>query len=128
MSLTLVEFNREAKLLSEGRSVWTWNSICLYRSRLIGSLLCDFYVVYNPVYSVPVLYFQAFSENGSLLSLSALQSLYAGQAIELGENPATNTPMPHISPCRTADIMLELPNAPNYITAWLSVYGQAFGL
>lgn len=128
MSLTLAEFSREARLLSEGSSAWTWNSAYLHRSCLTGGLTCDFYVVYDPVYSVPVLYLQAFSEDGSPLSLGDLQSVHAGQAIELGENPVTNTPMPHISPCHTADIMRELPNASNYIAAWLSVYGQAFDL
>jgi len=100
------------------------------------SLKLEHHIVYSASYSVPVLYFNCYHDNGQPLSLEELwetvPSMY--QARLAGERWATLTQVQHpllgfpcfqLHPCHTADLMksLDVPPKSNYILSWLSAVG-----
>nr|XP_034601921.1 ubiquitin-like-conjugating enzyme ATG10 [Setaria viridis]TKW05216.1 hypothetical protein SEVIR_7G161300v2 [Setaria viridis]TKW05217.1 hypothetical protein SEVIR_7G161300v2 [Setaria viridis] len=108
----------------------------------------DFHVVYSHSYKVPVLYFQGHRSDGQLLTTDEIkQDLPSNSLKVLSESKwtfITREEHPHLSrpwftlhPCATGDWMKLLleeskvayeEQSPRYLSAWLSVVGQAVGL
>lgn len=101
-------------------------------------LTFEYHVVYSPSYGVPVLYFNIYRQDGSLLSLSEVWSLvpehYKDRLrnerwsfITQQEHPIVGRPYFYLHPCHTANLMKQVglseANKPNYILSWLSAVG-----
>lgn len=112
-------------------------------------LSCEYHVIYDPAYQVPVLYFTASYPTGKLVPLGELWSLLpAGRLTsETGrwdmltdkEHPLLGRPFYHIHPCHTsktmATVLLSSDNHmsqsgchENYILTWLSMFGPVIGM
>ncbi|WKX97442.1 hypothetical protein Q1695_013250 [Nippostrongylus brasiliensis] len=93
------------------------------------------HVTYNSTYSVPVLWFNFFRRDGTPLATSEVMEMSGNdersdlaQYISLNEHPLLGVLFYNIHPCKTKDIMNELPGKGNYIAKWLSVYGAPVGI
>eukprot|EP00730_Choanoeca_flexa_P018629 TRINITY_DN9068_c0_g1_i3.p1 TRINITY_DN9068_c0_g1~~TRINITY_DN9068_c0_g1_i3.p1 ORF type:complete len:208 (+),score=32.14 TRINITY_DN9068_c0_g1_i3:395-1018(+) len=104
----------------------------------------EFHVLYSTVYSVPELYFQATSSEGSVLNQAQLieQLELSNQAelrssITFKEHPVLGQLWFHLHPCNTATVLAELrarrPHEDKatdvaYLTSWSSVMGRLVGM
>lgn len=106
-------------------------------------LHCVYHVLYSSSYRVPVLYFNVWRQNGSLLPLSDIWSLMPDclqeQLLQLRwttvtqqEHPIQGTPYFQLHPCKTAHFMEQtLPKDTkhaNYLVTWLSTIAPVVGL
>lgn len=100
------------------------------------SLKLEHHIVYSPSYSVPVLYFNCYRANGSLLTLEELwetvPALYQARlanerwaTLTQAQHPLLGFPFYQLHPCHTADLMSSLRGkcGSNYIMSWLSAVG-----
>lgn len=100
------------------------------------NLKFEHHVLYSSSFSVPVLYFNCYKENGSLLSLEELwktipfvhQSQIADKqwtTLTQTQHPLLGFPFFHLHPCHTEDLMraCQRPRGCNYIMNWLSSVG-----
>lgn len=108
------------------------------------ALRCVYNIVYSVSYSVPVLYFNIWKQDGSLLPLPEVWSMvpdsFQGQlkdvwwsTITQQEHPILRTPFFQLHPCKTAQLMDQvLPSHnkehANYIVTWLSSMAPLVGL
>ncbi|XP_047068920.1 ubiquitin-like-conjugating enzyme ATG10 isoform X1 [Lolium rigidum] len=106
----------------------------------------DFHIAYSFSYKVPVLYFQGHEAGGQLLTIDDIKKDLSSQSLKtLSESKwtfITREEHPHLSlpwftlhPCGTSDWMKLLldklgdkDRSLQYLSAWLSVVGQAVGL
>lgn len=95
-----------------------------------------YHIIYSLSYSVPVLYFNAYHENGKLLSLDEiwnkipkcyLSEIDKWSTITQQEHPILGIPYFMIHPCYTADFMKNH-SMNNYLITWLSTVGPLAGL
>jgi len=100
------------------------------------SLKLEHHVLYNSSFCVPVLYFNCYKEDGSLLSLEELwktvplvhQSQITNSqwtTLTQTQHPLLGFPFFHLHPCHTADLIKACQRPPgcNYIMTWLSSIG-----
>jgi len=108
----------------------------------------DFHVVYSYSYKVPVLYFQGHRSDGQLLTLDEIKQHLPSNSLKVlseskwtfitrEEHPHLSRPWFTLHPCATSDWMKLLleeskvaieEQSLRYLSAWLSVVGQAVGL
>ncbi|XP_039775059.1 ubiquitin-like-conjugating enzyme ATG10 isoform X2 [Panicum virgatum] len=108
----------------------------------------DFHVVYSYSYKVPVLYFQGHRSDGQLLTLDEIKHNLPSNSLKVlseskwtfitrEEHPHLSRPWFTLHPCATSDWMKLLleeskvaieEQSLRYLSAWLSVVGQAVGL
>lgn len=111
----------------------------------ITTLQIEYHVVYSSSYQVPVLYFNAYYSNGSVLTKDELEefvinpnyreplkssTLMQQGSISQQEHPILGLPFYYIHPCDTASLMsqVDLSNINYYIMSWLSFFGPLIGL
>ncbi|XP_060077455.1 ubiquitin-like-conjugating enzyme ATG10 [Ylistrum balloti] len=109
------------------------------------SLVYEYNIVYSRSYNVPVLYFNVYKADGSLLSLAEVwdrvPDVYRDRLehdrwtfLSQQEHPILGRPYFHLHPCHTADLMEQVTSLSppekisNYIVAWLSAVGPVVGL
>lgn len=101
-----------------------------------GFSVMVYHVIYSLSYSVPVLYFNAYHENGKLLSLdeiwNKIPKCYQSETdkwstITQQDHPILGIPYFMIHPCYTADFMKNR-STTNYLISWLSTVGSLAGL
>lgn len=121
---------------------------CL-RSETSEVLTFDYHILYSESYSVPVLYFNVYTNSGSLLPLDAVWNLvpelYRARLLEnrwsfitQTEHPYLNRPFYQLHPCNTEKLMSVVPtkdlseqnprSSLNYLITWLSVVGPVVNL
>ncbi|XP_029931293.1 ubiquitin-like-conjugating enzyme ATG10 [Myripristis murdjan] len=106
----------------------------------------EYHVLYSCSYSVPVLYFRAFTLEGRSLSLDEVWSCVPPQyrarlqqspwnTITQQEHPLLGQPFFLVHPCRTDELMRPVMQAAqqqlrwvNYVVTWLSMVGPLVGL
>ncbi|KAF4532909.1 hypothetical protein B566_EDAN001513 [Ephemera danica] len=105
-----------------------------------AELIAEYHVLYSLSYSVPVLYFNVWRNNGTLLTLEELWGRVAEpykQAVNLAkwntltqkEHPVLGTPFFQLHPCHTAELLCQVPNrSGNPLLTWLSSVSCAVGL
>lgn len=97
-----------------------------------------YHIIYSSSYSVPVLYFNAYHENGKLLTLDEIwnkvPTCYQSrietkkwETITQQEHPILGIPYFMIHPCYTADFMKDCSSS-NYLLSWLSIVGPLAGI
>lgn len=106
-------------------------------------LHCVYHILYSSSYRVPVLYFNVWRQNGSLLPLSDVWSLMPDclqeqlqqlrwTTVTQQEHPIQGTPYFQLHPCKTAHFMEQtLPKDTkhtNYLITWLSTIAPVVGL
>ncbi|XP_067678761.1 ubiquitin-like-conjugating enzyme ATG10 [Haliotis asinina] len=117
---------------------------CLATPPSPSSSVCQFeyHIVYSASYGVPVLYFNAYTKAGKLLSLDTIwnsvpqhyQDRFQHERWSIltqQEHPILGRPFFQLHPCHTADLMSKLiPNScsGNYLLSWLSAVGPVVGL
>ncbi|KAJ2955195.1 hypothetical protein NQZ79_g8770 [Umbelopsis isabellina] len=111
----------------------------------ITTLQIEYHVVYSSSYQVPVLYFNAYYSNGSVLTRDELdqfvinpnyrEPLKSSTLLQQGsvsqqEHPVLGLPFYYIHPCDTASLMTQvnISDINCYITSWLSFFGPLVGL
>lgn len=98
----------------------------------------EFHVTYNDAYQVPVLWFNFYRNNGSLLELDAVLELISKEhrgsveselsySLSQNEHPHLGIAFYHIHPCRTSQVMKDV-HYSNYVLSWLSIYGSLLRL
>ncbi|XP_065199383.1 ubiquitin-like-conjugating enzyme ATG10 [Sycon ciliatum] len=101
-----------------------------------------YHVVYSTSYQVPVLYFNAYTLEGKLLSLDEIWAAVPDhfQArlkderwtfLTQQEHPYLGRPFFQLHPCKTASLMQSLqcePSSEHYVCSWLSAIGSVVGL
>lgn len=108
------------------------------------ALSCVYNIVYSISYSVPVLYFNMWRQDGSLLPLPEVWSMVPASfqdqlrdvwwsTITQQEHPIRGTPFFQLHPCKTAQLMDQiLPGDSkkhgNYVVTWLSSVAPLVGL
>jgi len=118
------------------------NSLELQPEREI--ITAEYQVHYSEIYEVPLLGIILYTNRGAIITaermLKVLNCARTGPSLGLGDlsftpHPIYDTPWFQVHPCRTAEIMGELlsksggsSSRSNYVLAFLSYYGQAFGL
>ncbi|KAL1444101.1 hypothetical protein MTO96_030048 [Rhipicephalus appendiculatus] len=102
-------------------------------------LQCVYHVVYSASYGVPVMYFNVWRRDGSLLPLSDVWSLMpevpagATEASAM-EHPIQGVPYFQLHPCKTAELMEQTRpkhqdgKHSNYVVTWLSSVAPVVGL
>ncbi|KFM76796.1 Ubiquitin-like-conjugating enzyme ATG10, partial [Stegodyphus mimosarum] len=129
----------EKKIIKPNNRVLQINDLDLNDIPLHSSFsVYRYYILYSHSYSVPVLYFNAYYENGKPLSLCEIweqvPECYQDvmhekkwQMVTEQEHPVSGIPCFIIHPCYTANLMDSLQTS-NYIISWLSVFGPLVGL
>lgn len=113
-------------------------------TELDGALKCVYNVVYSLSYGVPVLYFNVWRRDGSLLPLSEVRSrvpeMYREQleeqwwsTVTQQEHPIRGIPFFQLHPCKTEQMMQQVTASSqgkfgNYLVTWLSTVGPLAGL
>jgi ubiquitin-like-conjugating enzyme ATG10 len=103
----------------------------------------EYHIVYSTTYRVPVLYFNAYKADSSLLTLDEVwDELQPTEMTEdnkwsfitQGEHPLLGIPFFFIHPCQTQQLMQQIKtmhgedNKPRYLLPWLSVFAPTAGL
>ena len=99
----------------------------------------EYHIVYCESYSVPVLYFNAYTSSGQLLTLEQMWGLVPHSYLERleqdrwtfltqAEHPYLGRPFFMLHPCHTDKLMSALSNhtsaeSQNYVISWLSAVG-----
>lgn len=108
-------------------------------------LLYDFHVLYQPNYGVPVLCFNAYKSNGSMLTLTEAWTLFDRHYLSADnasqqqqqvmssiltemDHPILFRPFLTLHPCRTAELLQSLPASTNQVISFLSTIGPAVNL
>ncbi|GAB1599766.1 ubiquitin-like-conjugating enzyme ATG10 [Argonauta hians] len=145
------KFCQQIKIKKEEESAVSWeykemdvedsSSVAIESSSDGHDITCDYHVVYSYSYGVPVLYFNMYWKDGSLLSLDEVWSLipchYRDRFlaerwtfITQQEHPIVHRPFFYLHPCHTTDLMknIELKQKKDYILSWLSCVGPVVRL
>jgi ubiquitin-like-conjugating enzyme ATG10 len=105
-----------------------------------GMLTWEYHVLYSHSYSVPILYFNAWANDGRLLSLEDMwRHVHANFQDSLQENrwsvltqqehPVLRRPFYQLHPCHTAQFLgCFRGKSPNIVITWLSTVGPVVGL
>lgn len=102
-----------------------------------ASMSCDYHVIHNSSYSVPILYFSVTSEKGKRLSLeeiwpslpSSTRTQNKWSMITDTDHPLLTTPYFHIHPCHTSTLMTSsCLDTSFYLLTWLSSLGPLVGI
>lgn len=95
----------------------------------------DYHVVYNPSYGCPVLCFNAWEMNGSLLTIEECWKQfnlanfdYKYHTLTQMEHPVLMKPFITLHPCKTSELMQLFANSKNVVVSWLSTVGPVVGL
>lgn len=113
----------------------SYASKTVHRSYEGALITFEHHVAYNPSYSCPVLCFNAFRPDGSLVSLEecwkmagfAERSAYG--VLTQMDHPVLQRPFLTLHPCRTAELMgSSFGDSKNAVVSWLSVVGPFVGL
>ncbi|XP_065352771.1 ubiquitin-like-conjugating enzyme ATG10 [Cloeon dipterum] len=100
----------------------------------------EYHILYSLSYAVPILYFNAWRENGSLLEIERIWDLAFSQyrnavksakwgAVSQQDHPILGSPFFFFHPCNTANFLEDLPGkTKNTVVSWLSVVGPLVGL
>lgn len=101
----------------------------------------EYHVIFSESYGVPVLYFNCWKNDGSILRyeeiLSWLHSEMKSQLIEnrwqsitQQEHPVLGRPFYMLHPCKTAEYLnlIQKESSVNPLVSWLSSFGGAIGL
>uniref|UniRef100_A0A131Z6J3 Ubiquitin-like-conjugating enzyme ATG10 n=1 Tax=Rhipicephalus appendiculatus TaxID=34631 RepID=A0A131Z6J3_RHIAP len=108
-------------------------------------LQCVYHVVYSASYGVPVMYFNVWRRDGSLLPLSDVWSLMPEclqeqlkhlrwSTVTQQEHPIQGVPYFQLHPCKTAELMEQTRpkhqdgKHSNYVVTWLSSVAPVVGL
>jgi len=105
---------------------------------------CDYHIVYSHSYQVPVLYFNMYKADGSLLSVEDVWSCVPGHYMDRlqqerwtfitqQEHPLLHKPFYQLHPCHTGELMgasqaSAAPSPQGYLLRWLSCVGPVVGL
>ncbi|XP_064477083.1 ubiquitin-like-conjugating enzyme ATG10 isoform X3 [Ornithodoros turicata] len=96
-----------------------------------------YHVVYSLSYEVPVLYFNMWRQDGSLVPLNEVWAISGTEqsdwwsTITQQEHPILHTPFFQLHPCKTQDLMKQLRSQGghgNYLVTWLSMVGPMAAL
>lgn len=116
------------------------------KSEIKKVLSFEYHIVYSESYSVPVLYFNAYTASGGLLPLDEIWELvpryYSSRLIQdkwtfitQVEHPYLCRPFFQLHPCNTEKLMSALPNSDckasvsdSYLIRWLSTVGPVIRL
>lgn len=123
------------------------DAACLHQSSVCEAVeykaTCqlEHHILYSHSYSVPILYFNAYTSGGQLLSLQELWSIVSDtlkldaastdlwKMITQQEHPLLRRPYFHLHPCHTAELMAQLQcshwSPMNYLLSWLSTVAPA---
>jgi ubiquitin-like-conjugating enzyme ATG10 len=105
-----------------------------------GMITWEYHVLYSHSYSVPILYFNAWTNDGRLLSLEDVWSRVHSNFQDLlqesrwsvltqQEHPVLRKPFYMLHPCRTAQFLACFHGrSANIVITWLSTVGPAVGL
>ena len=123
------------------------DSSTLTESEQVNILTYDFHIVYSESYSVPVLYFNVYTDSGMLLSVDAVWNLvpefYRARLAEdrwsfitQVEHPLLGRPFYQLHPCHTGKLMSSFTakidvgseSSSSYLITWLSVVGPVVNL
>jgi len=103
----------------------------------------EYHLLYSLSFEVPVLYFNAWHSNGSLLDIEQIWDLASvahkgavrdskWNAVSQQDHPLLGTPFFFFHPCNSANLLGDLTSpdtsCSNRILAWLSVVGPILGL
>mmetsp|Transcript_19555 Transcript_19555/g.21747 ORF Transcript_19555/g.21747 Transcript_19555/m.21747 type:complete len:174 (+) Transcript_19555:41-562(+) len=100
----------------------------------------DYFIVYSSTYTVPVLYFNVYNLDGSLLTPEEFRKSLPQHLsnekqkwnfITQDEHPITGVPCNYIHPCQTQQVMEQLLQGAatsDYLLTWLSMYGAFVGI
>ena len=95
----------------------------------------EYHVLYNEAYNVPVLFFNAWWSEGSLLTVEEVWSMTGVPAttdrwsfVTQRDHPILAGPWYEVHPCKTADLMKLSVRPEKYIVSWLSFIGQDVGI
>ncbi|XP_021379052.1 ubiquitin-like-conjugating enzyme ATG10 isoform X2 [Mizuhopecten yessoensis] len=108
-------------------------------------LVYEYHIVYSRSYNVPVLYFNVYKPDGSMMSLTEVWDRVPGvyrdrlqqdrwTFLTQQEHPILGRPYFQLHPCHTADLMEQVVGLfppgqhSNYIVSWLSAVGPVVGL
>lgn len=99
---------------------------------------CDYHVIHNSSYSVPILYFSMTDGTGRRLSLEEMWAWLPSSTrtdkkwsmVTGTDHPLLSTPYFHIHPCHTSTLMSSsgLDASSFYLLTWLSSLGPLVGL
>lgn len=99
---------------------------------------CDYHVIHNSSYSVPILYFSMTNEMGRRLSLEEMWAWLPSSTrtdnkwsmVTGTDHPLLTTPYFHVHPCHTSTLMSSsgLDTSSFYLLTWLSSLGPLVGL
>lgn len=105
-----------------------------------GMLTWEYHVLYSHSYSVPILYFNAWTTNGRLLNLEDMWRRVHGNfqdslqenrwsVLTQQEHPVLRRPYYMLHPCHTAQFLgCFQGKSPNIVITWLSTVGPVVGL
>ncbi|XP_028413493.1 ubiquitin-like-conjugating enzyme ATG10 [Dendronephthya gigantea] len=155
MTAAIVGNKEKSENLTDGTKEYLEDDILMFdnavysgHAELLKEILTfEYHVVYSSSYNVPVLYFNAWSQDGKLLSLSDIWQQVSEihqdflnhdkwSFITQQEHPLLHRPYFLIHPCHTAELMKQIlmntsvhkRDATLYLTTWLSAVGSAVGI
>jgi ubiquitin-like-conjugating enzyme ATG10 len=102
----------------------------------------EYHLMYSLSYEVPVLYFNAWRSNGTLLDIEQVWDLADGahrgalrdskwNAVSQQDHPLLGTPFFYFHPCNSAEllgVLTSVGEGANKILSWLSAVGPLLGL
>ncbi|XP_058813491.1 ubiquitin-like-conjugating enzyme ATG10 [Topomyia yanbarensis] len=124
-----LEEDNQDELLVDDPSYSTQTSISeLYRF--------DYHVIYSISYQVPVLYFNVYKSDGTVLSLEEAWSGFLAlesseqlhQTLTQMEHPVLFRPFLALHPCQTAQVLGNTSKSKNRIVSFISSYGPVVNL
>lgn len=139
MSITQVELKHQSRRLAGALPDWTLlelkdknvefmltkNEFRTIRGKVYG---LEYTVLYSDSYEVPVMYFTAFGQDGTVAELDEIsENGLSDMTISQIEHPVYFRPFFQVHPCRTKEFM-KCHNISNYLLAWLTTVGNLIGL
>ncbi|KAF5287959.1 hypothetical protein FQA39_LY15597 [Lamprigera yunnana] len=97
-------------------------------------ITCEYHIAYSVSYSCPVLCFNVWKSNGSLLTIDECWEMFNISAenqydvLTQMDHPVLGKPFATLHPCKTAELMGILGNSRNIVVSWLSTVGRTVGL
>ncbi|XP_070497426.1 ubiquitin-like-conjugating enzyme ATG10 [Chironomus tepperi] len=100
----------------------------------------EYHVVFHPSYQVPVLYFNAHSDDGRFVSLDDVSKIFVEdyelkqykdeiyQVISQADHPVLFKPFYMIHPCHIHEVLSKFPESKNFILTFLTIYGPSIRL
>jgi len=99
----------------------------------------EYHVLFHPSYQVPVLYFNALSDQ-KLIALQDLSNIFVDKfefksshdemrnIITQGEHPILFRPFSMLHPCKVRQVLSQFPGSKNFILTYLTLFGPSIRL